>query len=179
MAIKYALLALLSVQDQSASQLRHGFQEATGEIWPLNIGQVAQTLTRLERDGLIYEASTTHSNNGREVQLYSITEEGRSTLEQWWHTPTLHTGLERDELVTKIALAAGRGDVDLLRLLDSQRAGVVEKLRALHRENRTLPDTRTAKKLLYERRIFDLEAEARWLDRVEALAPHNAEGAWP
>lgn len=178
MAIKHALLALLSCQAQSASQLRLGFQEATGDIWPLNIGQVAQTLTRLERDGLIQESGMTQSNNGREVQLYAITAEGETALAQWWHTPTLHTELERDDLVTKIALAAN-SDVDILQLLDMQRMGVVEKLRNLHKENRALPETRTPEKLLYERRIFDLEAEARWLDRVEALAPHTPQGAQP
>ena len=34
-------------------QLRVAFEESTGGTWPLNIGQVYSTLSRLERDGLV------------------------------------------------------------------------------------------------------------------------------
>ncbi|WIM92451.1 PadR family transcriptional regulator [Actinoplanes oblitus] len=34
-------------------QLREEFEARTGEVWPLNVGQVYQTLQRLERDGLV------------------------------------------------------------------------------------------------------------------------------
>ena len=35
-------------------QLRAAFEESTGGTWPLNIGQVYTTLSRLERDGLVH-----------------------------------------------------------------------------------------------------------------------------
>ncbi|AZA09688.1 PadR family transcriptional regulator [Corynebacterium pseudopelargi] len=170
MAIKHALMALLHSQELSANQLRQHFQEATDEMWPLNIGQVTQTLDRLVRDGLVAEAGTAQGSNGRTVQVYRLSEAGKEALQLWWRTPALRTEDDRDELVTKIVLAANNG-VDLLALIDRQRAGVLQKLRALHKQNQDLPEDRSAEKLLYERRIFDLEAEARWLDRVEALAP--------
>ena len=34
-------------------QLREEFEARTGEVWPLNVGQVYTTLQRLERDGLV------------------------------------------------------------------------------------------------------------------------------
>ena len=34
-------------------QLRLEFEARTGEVWPLNVGQVYTTLQRLERDGLV------------------------------------------------------------------------------------------------------------------------------
>ena len=34
-------------------QLRQEFEARTGEVWPLNVGQVYTTLQRLERDGLV------------------------------------------------------------------------------------------------------------------------------
>ena len=76
---------------------------------------------------------------------------------------------DRDELVTKIAIAATRPDWDLISLLDTQRSAVLSQLKELNRQNRKLPQQRTAARLTIERRIYDLEAEARWLDRVEAL----------
>ena len=53
MSVPFALLALLSEQPKYGLQLRQEFEVRTGEVWPLNVGQVYTTLQRLERDGLI------------------------------------------------------------------------------------------------------------------------------
>ena len=53
MSIRYALLALLSSGPKHGFQLAHDFEAGTGEMWPLNTGQVYTTLQRLERDGLV------------------------------------------------------------------------------------------------------------------------------
>ena len=53
MSVRHALLALLSEGPKYGLQLRQEFEERTGEVWPLNVGQVYTTLQRLERDGLI------------------------------------------------------------------------------------------------------------------------------
>ncbi len=53
MSVRHALLALLSEGSKYGLQLRQEFEARTGEVWPLNVGQVYLTLQRLERDGLI------------------------------------------------------------------------------------------------------------------------------
>ena len=53
MSIRYALLALLSSGPKHGFQLAHDFEAGTGEMWPLNTGQVYTTLQRLDRDGLV------------------------------------------------------------------------------------------------------------------------------
>ena len=53
MSVRHALLALLSEGPKYGLQLRQEFEERTGEVWPLNVGQVYTTLQRLERDGLV------------------------------------------------------------------------------------------------------------------------------
>ena len=53
MSIPYALLALLTEGPKYGLQLRQEFEARTGEVWPLNVGQVYTTLQRLERDGLV------------------------------------------------------------------------------------------------------------------------------
>ena len=53
MSIRHALLALLSEGPKYGLQLRQEFEARTGEVWPLNVGQVYTTLQRLERDGLV------------------------------------------------------------------------------------------------------------------------------
>ena len=53
MSVRHAMLALLSEGPRYGLQLREEFEARTGEVWPLNVGQVYTTLQRLERDGLI------------------------------------------------------------------------------------------------------------------------------
>ena len=53
MSVRHALLALLSEGPKYGLRLRQEFESRTGEVWPLNVGQVYLTLQRLERDQLI------------------------------------------------------------------------------------------------------------------------------
>ena len=53
MSVSHALLALLSEGPSFGLRLRQEFEARTGEVWPLNVGQVYSTLQRLERDGLV------------------------------------------------------------------------------------------------------------------------------
>jgi len=169
MSIKHSLLALLADGPRSASQLQQQFSDRTQAVWPLNIGQVTQTLGRLERDGLVEVAGTITGANNRPAETHQLTAAGRELLDAWWAAPVHRAATERDELVIKVSLAAHDPDIDLIALLDRQRRSTIRQLRELNRTSRSLDDTRTADRLQVERRIFDLEAEARWLDRVEAL----------
>ena len=53
MSVRHAVLALLTEGPKYGLKLRQEFEERTGEVWPLNVGQVYTTLQRLERDGLV------------------------------------------------------------------------------------------------------------------------------
>jgi DNA-binding PadR family transcriptional regulator len=59
-SVRHALLALLSEGPKYGLQLRQEFEAGTGEVWPLNIGQVYTTLQRLERDGLVESDARDH-----------------------------------------------------------------------------------------------------------------------
>ncbi|ANE03501.1 PadR family transcriptional regulator [Corynebacterium crudilactis] len=167
MSIKHALLVLMLDEPSSASQLQTKFEETIG-IWQLNIGQVTQTIQRLQRDGLVETAGTAISSNGRTVDTFQLTPAGREEITTWFNSPVTITLSERDELVTKIAIAEARG-IDVIPLLDTQRNTVMAELRTLNKSSRDLPQNRNTQRLLVEKRIFELEAQARWLDRIEAL----------
>src|ERR1700735_3400806 len=47
MSVRHALLALLSEGPKYGLQLREEFEANTGQVWPLNVGQVYTTLQRL------------------------------------------------------------------------------------------------------------------------------------
>jgi prevent-host-death family protein len=54
-SVPHALLALLSEEPKYGLQLREEFEAGTGEVWPLNVGQVYKTL------GAIHRASRTNT----------------------------------------------------------------------------------------------------------------------
>ena len=64
MSVPHALLALLSEGPKYGLRLQNEFEARTGEVWPLNVGQVYTTLQRLERDGLV-EADDSDANARR------------------------------------------------------------------------------------------------------------------
>jgi DNA-binding PadR family transcriptional regulator len=63
--VKHGLLALLERGPMHGYQLRVAFEESTGGTWPLNIGQVYTTLSRLEPDGLVRPRRRTTPGSGR------------------------------------------------------------------------------------------------------------------
>src|SRR5215212_6889910 len=83
MSVRHALLALLSEGPKYGLQLRQEFESRTGEVWPLNVGQVYTTLQRLERDGLV--ESDDHEEGPQKT--YRITADGSMELDVWLHTP--------------------------------------------------------------------------------------------
>ena len=72
MSVEHGLLALLERGTRYGYQLRTEFEHATGGTWPLNIGQVYTTLSRLERDGLV--RALPESDGGQ--RPYEITDDG-------------------------------------------------------------------------------------------------------
>ena len=165
MSIRHSLLALLADGDAYGYQLRSRFEELTGAVWPLNIGQVYTTLARLERDGLVVGSGD--KVDGR--AMYSLADPGRAELERWWRSPVQRGERPRDELAIKIALAITATGVDYAAVLQTQRADTMRSLQDLtrvkrhgNREPADLPW-----QLVLESMIFAAEAEIRWLDHCE------------
>src|SRR5580698_1124104 len=111
MSVRHALLALLSEGPKYGLQLRQEFEARTGEVWPLNVGQVYTTLQRLERDGLV-EADDSPDDEGPQKGFH-ITEEGAAELADWLRTPPDLSSPPRDELVIKVLVATRLPGVDV------------------------------------------------------------------
>src|SRR5579859_6517079 len=109
MSVRHALLALLSEGPKYGLQLRQEFEARTGDVWPLNVGQVYTTLQRLERDGLVESDNDTEGPQKR----YCITIAGTAELASWLRTPPDLTSPPRDELVIKVLVAMVLPDVDV------------------------------------------------------------------
>ena len=84
MSVRHALLALLSEGPKYGLQLRQEFEARTGEVWPLNVGQVYTTLQRLERDGLV---ESDDADGDGPQKRFRITAAGRRGAHDWLRTP--------------------------------------------------------------------------------------------
>jgi DNA-binding PadR family transcriptional regulator len=175
MSIRHGLLALLARGPQYGYQLRTEFETSTGASWPLNIGQVYSTLSRLERDGLALRVGA--DAEGRFV--YRITPGGTAEVRTWFTTPIERIDRPRDELAIKLAMAVTTPGVDIHKVVQTQRAATLRTLQDLARlktgspEIPADPDER-AWRLVLESMIFQAEAEIRWLDHCETYALYGA-----
>lgn len=163
MTVRHALLALLANEPQHGLSLKQQFELHTGEIWPLNVGQVYSTLRRLERDGLV-EADAEGSDARQ--RLYQLTAAGRTELGRWLHETTYDPIPPRDELVIKVLVAIAIPGVDPVPLIDRHRQQIIEAMQ--HFTRLKLHDDGLATALVADAELFRLEGAVRWLDLAEA-----------
>src|SRR5215475_12024387 len=123
MSVRHALLALLSEGPKYGLQLRTEFEDRTGEVWPLNVGQVYQTLQRLERDGLV--ESDGSSDEGPQ-KGFRITADGERELAGWLRRPPDLSSPPRDELVMKVLVALYVPSADMHAVIQAHRRYLVE-----------------------------------------------------
>ncbi len=165
MSVKHGLLALLERGPQYGYQLRLEFEQATGGTWPLNVGQVYTTLSRLERDGLVLALA--EADGGQ--RPYEITHAGRAEVAVWFASPIEASGRPRDELAIKLALALTTPDVDVRAVVQTQRGATMRMLQEYTRlKSRAEEPTDLAWRLVLDAMIFQAEAEIRWLDHCES-----------
>ena len=164
MGVREGLLALLARGPRHGYQLKLEFEAATGEVWPINIGQVYTTLQRLERDDLV--AGGEADGEGRIV--YELTRDGLAETTTWFTTAVDRTVPGRDEVTIKLLLAMVAGVVDPHAVVDTQRVATLTALQDYTRlKSDADPDADVAWLLQLERLIMQADAELRWLDRVE------------
>src|SRR3954464_12211554 len=164
MPIRRGLLTLLAREPMHGYQLRTEFDAATGATWPLNVGQVYTTLSRLERDGFV--ESVGEAEDGRVT--YKITEQGLREVDQWFDAPVPREGRPRDELAIKLALALTASGVDVRKVVQVQRTATLRSLQELTKLKAGAdPVSDAAWLLVLEAMIFQAEAEVRWLDHCE------------
>lgn len=164
MSLRHALLALLSEGPSYGWKLRQDFEERTGEVWPVNGGQVYTTLQRLERDGLI-ESDEAEAEGAQ--RRFRLTEDGRDELGRWLQTPPDLSAPPRDDLVIKVTIAVGVPGIDARAVLQVHRRHLLEVMREYARVKEATPDEVNLA-MVADAEIFRLDAQVRWLDSVES-----------
>ena len=165
MSVPHALLALLSEGPTFGLRLRQEFEARTGEVWPLNVGQVYTTLQRLERDGLV--ESDEDGADGSQKR-YRITAAGATELATWLHTPPDTALPPRDELIIKVLVSLRLPGVDLHEVLQVHRRHFVEAMQHCTQIKARAADDDLELALVADAELFRLDAVVRWLDAADA-----------
>ena len=173
MSVRHALLALLSEGPKYGLQLRQEFEARTGEVWPLNVGQVYTTLQRLERDGLVESEDSVFEGPQKG---FHITEEGKAELAKWLRTPPDFSSPPRDELVIKVLVALELPGVDVHDVVQVHRRYLVELMQQWTRlkEDESRFDVYFA--LVVDAELFRLDSLIRWLDTADGRLKRAAVG---
>ena len=164
MSVPHALLALLSERPKYGLRLQNEFQARTGEVWPLNVGQVYTTLQRLERDGLV---ETDDGEGERSRKQYRITSAGERELGDWLRTPPDLVPPPRDELVIKVLVAMQIPGTDVHEIVQVHRRHVIEIMQRYTQIKAAAPEDDLTLALVADAEIFRLEAIVRWLDTAD------------
>ena len=173
MSVRQSLLAILDQGPCYGYQLRAEFDRRTGSTWPLNVGQIYNTLDRLERDGLVAKGDVDAQGH----VYWQITDAGRAAVREWLASPVERPQGTRDELAVKLAVAATLPGVDVGEVIQTQRAASLRQLHELQRATYAgaVPDgpEEVAWSLVVDAMVCAAEAELRWLEHVEQrLAQH-------
>jgi len=174
MSVRGSLLAILDQGPCYGYQLRAEFDRRTGSVWPLNVGQIYNTLDRLEREGLVAKGEIDEAGH----VYWEITDAGRAAAHEWLTEPLERPQGGRDELAVKIALAATLPGADVAAVIHAERLAGLARLESLAeaKNPRASHDHREefARALVVDAMISRAEAELRWLDRTdERLAVHR------
>ena len=164
MAVKDALLAFLAAGPRHGYQLKAEFDDATGQAWTLNIGQVYTTLQRLERDDLV-ALDGSPDDAGR--QAYRLLPAGRDALAAWLESPTPSEPQTRDEVTMRVLIAAAADLDHALAIIRQQRIAAMEHLQALTARKVAASGADLPTRLHLDRIVLLAESEIRWLDMAE------------
>lgn len=173
MSVRYGLLALLREGPKYGLQLRQEFEARTGEVWPLNVGQVYTTLQRLERDGLV-ESDEDPEGRGGPQKGFRITTAGVKELDAWLRTPPDMTSPPRDELVIKVLLALGVPGVDVGEIVQVHRRYLVELMQEWTRLKDHAREDDVYFLLVIDAELFRLDSAIRWLDAADGRLVRRA-----
>jgi DNA-binding PadR family transcriptional regulator len=165
MSVRHAMLALLSEGPKYGLRLREEFEERTGEVWPLNVGQVYTTLQRLERDGLV--ESDGNAEEGPQ-KAFRITSGGERELAAWLRTPPDLSSPPRDELVMKVLVALRVPGTDPHEVIQAHRRYLVQLMQQWTRIREDEADQSLGVALAVDAELFRLDSLVKWLDVADA-----------
>lgn len=168
MSVKHSLLAILAQGPCYGYQLRSEFERRTAGLWPVNVGQIYNTLERLERDGLVTRSLP--DDNGH--VFWRNTDRGDDEAATWLRSATPRTD-SRDDVTTKVALAISLPGVDAGDVIDAELAEARARVERIQRELGEELDTTAA--LIRSASEHRAQADLAWLLQARATLSNFAQ----
>jgi DNA-binding PadR family transcriptional regulator len=178
MSVRHALLALLSEGPKYGLQLREEFEANTGQVWPLNVGQVYTTLQRLERDGLVAALADGAELEPGPQKAYRITDAGSAELAQWLRVPPDLSTPPRDDLVMKVLIAVRVPGTDVSEVIQAHRRYLIQLMQEWTRLKEDDNGRDLAFSLVVDSELFRIDSVVRWLDAAEARLRRALADGW-
>lgn len=181
LSVKHGLLGILAVRPCHGYELKTEFDQLTGGLWELNVGQVYSTLERLLKDGLI--ATLPSEPGGEDRRVYEPTPQGLAELDAWLSEPPTRARPLRDELYVHLGLLLERDLPAARQLIEQQRRLYHLQMADLTRQKLQLSRASTAdrlrqqplgpprggrwRELVLDAALLHLEADLKWMDHCE------------
>jgi DNA-binding PadR family transcriptional regulator len=93
-SLRYALLAVLTVEPMTGYDLSKQFQQSVSHVWNAPDSQIYPELRRMEAEGLLTGSEVPWGPRGTKRE-YSISQFGLESFKEWMKEPVIYT-LERD-----------------------------------------------------------------------------------
>lgn len=177
MSVRQSLLAILNQGPCYGYQLRAEYERRTGG-GTVNVGQVYNTLERLERDGLVRKGESDAQGH----VFWHATDAGRAESAAWLAEAV--PAAPRDEMLAKIALAVTLPGADALGAVRAQREATQAQRDELapgapleDATDASTPEEFT-RSLVDHALVLRAEAELRWLDEMERMLQAGIPGPW-
>jgi DNA-binding PadR family transcriptional regulator len=119
-ASRFAVLGMLSIGCKTGYDVKKAIAGSTANFWSESYGNIYPVLKKLLAEGAI-RLDKQAAVNGRAKQAYSLTADGRQTLEEWLRQPVIPRP-EDNEFLLKLFFSAMVEPEDARALLKSYRA---------------------------------------------------------
>ena len=118
--LDYALLGFLNYSPMTGYELKQNMDASTSHFWNAKLSQIYTTLKSLEKKGLIHSKIQIQRERP-DKRIYTITSEGRKSLQKWLDEPVTELAPHKNALLLKLFFAAQTDPETILSLLHLQK----------------------------------------------------------
>ena len=118
--LEFALLGFLNYSPMTGYELKQNMDGSTSHFWTAKLSQIYTTLKSLEEKGWVRSSIQAQAERP-DKRVYTITSEGKSSLQKWLSEPLTGLTPHKNALLLKLFFAAQTDRETILALLRLQK----------------------------------------------------------